>query len=658
MNPDTLELDEYQLEELQRQMVDRMTRVNENKSTSGGAQYVRTGADIYKTGMSKYIPGQSKSIYTYTGQLEKFFLDKEIYQSHEKVHILKDRLTTEDCTLAQDWRENPEDYREGYKQFVHFLAVTLDSMTAERQLEEIRTLKQKPHEHVRKYLVTFQEAWNVYDSILRDEEHEQPRQQQFLDEFVRGCQKAEKRKISGKMRSKKIQTKAELVTYISNNLTTFAHIPSNREEDNPPIDYESVITMVKSAIRAEFHKVNNITEQKGDEISNNIGTNSQSSNSKFGRNLSDRNGTSTSSNNDNIQEQRQGNFSPQNNNRSGPPDNRDRHMNSAFGNSPNSTNKPGYDRDKVSPHPQQHRDVGPSHSTDGHRYNQNRHSPHSYRSDNRGYRDSRSPHTDRNDYGRRSASPHRGRYGNDNNGNQPYDSNRNYRGRSPSHESDRRSYGSGSSTYGRRDQYRSRTPDKTYQDRGRSSGRDGDGGPRYPPRSTSPYSNQGSRSEERSRSRGRSPSADRFGCYLCDIGTHRAVGCPHADAWTKETLLWNYFAAKERRGERVSPEDERYMREEFGIKSELCTNNPARNHKGGARLQGTGQYCKFCNSLDHPTAFCNVHCCLCNKANVGHGWRTCTTHVDARLDMDQNLAGYLDGVHKKWKGCPRPPMRF
>ena len=259
MDHDSVELDAYQMEEIQRGMWERLMKGNENTATSGGAQYVRGNVDTFKTSMKKYVPGPGKSIYTYTRQLETHFADKGIDKPEDRIEILKDRLSTDDRTLANDWQVNPEDVRSGYKQFVHFLAVTIDSMTASRQLVEIEKLRQKPNEHIRKYLVTFREAWNVYERILQDEENVETRPAQFLRAFAQGCQEDEKKLITGKMLHKKIQTIPDLTTYISKNLPLFAHIPSNRTPQTPSMDYKSIYSMIKSAIQSEFHKVNTMT---------------------------------------------------------------------------------------------------------------------------------------------------------------------------------------------------------------------------------------------------------------------------------------------------------------------------------------------------------------------------------------------------------------
>ena len=101
-----------------------------------------------------------------------------------------------------------------------------------------------------------------------------------------------------------------------------------------------------------------------------------------------------------------------------------------------------------------------------------------------------------------------------------------------------------------------------------------------------------------------------------------------------------------------------YPTHEPTIDKEVCKDNPARQYSHAARLEGRGPYCKYCNSRQHPTAFCNVHCDMCLKKNVGHGWRTCPVVENRKniTEKDEALKAYLSTVHRKWKNTEPPRL--
>ena len=144
---------------------------------------------------------------------------------------------------------------------------------------------------------------------------------------------------------------------------------------------------------------------------------------------------------------------------------------------------------------------------------------------------------------------------------------------------------------------------------------------------------------------------------MCDQ-SHRAIECPFISRWEAETLLFNLLKRKEDRGQKISITEENELRKSCNIPKDLCEGNPAREHNHATRLPGRGPYCKYCNTREHPTLFCNVHCDMCLKKGVGHGWRTCPVVENRQkvTDKDTNLRAHLDKIHRRWKG--REPPRL
>jgi hypothetical protein len=573
---------------------------NNHRPTSGPDQYeAAVYPDQHKTKVLKYIPGIGKSIYTYQRKLEESFIRNNITDDYTKITVLKDRLQIRERTNLDTWCSNQQEYQE----VVDYISKNIDRTYPEDQLQLIRENPQKPNEHIQDFYIRHEDDFEVYKKIIEREEGRQVTETEFLRQFASHCQTAEKETIMKKIETNKIKTKEELRRHISSESVEYTRKLRMRKEgqNSGSMTPQEIQRMCASVVRREMEDMNSLERIRREELKG-----------KQTEDIERLNNIGSQSSNSNFGKEV---GRPQVENK----DNYNRHIARDRSPSPRNDNRDSrHSYDNRSPSPR----------------NDNRDSRHSYgnrppspRNDIRDNRDNR--------YNNNSRSPYR-RYDNNNRGG--------YESRpSPRYDNRENRYNYGN---------RSPSPRRDFRDDNRPRNHTYD-------RNRSPSPRRDSREEYRTRSpmRSRSPSPDVHGCYMCE-GQHRGLECPFVSEWLKETFLWNFLEKKERRGERVSMEQERKMREEYKITEEGCKNNPARLHKQNNRVPGEGPYCKYCNTREHPTLFCNQHCSLCQKTNVGHGWRTCPSeeHKQKKYEKDSQIKKHLEKTYRRWKGVDLPKL--